>query len=197
MICDVPEGDGDVVDDVNVGPSQHVDIGRTESNVDETPSRNSIAVDRRAFRAGSGSKAVAWVDMTLTRATRFIVRKTVGTQHRQPRSTGMRPPPIRADPQRRQSFDAAANRVPMSAPSQRSAPSQPSWKAVDTAPFGVALRIIVAGGPRKHFVLPYPCRRTAAGWTSAVTGEPLALRPTHWQLYEGATPGQHAPERRA
>jgi hypothetical protein len=28
----------------------------------------------------------------------------------------MRPPPIRADPQRRQSFDAAANRVPMSAP---------------------------------------------------------------------------------
>jgi hypothetical protein len=38
--------------------------------------------------------------------------------------------------------------------------------------------------------------RTAAGWTSAVTGEPLALRPTHWQLYEGAAPGQRATESR-
>jgi hypothetical protein len=56
MICDVPEGDGDVVDDVNVGISQHLDIGRTESNIDETPSRNSVAVglssgDRVELRA--------------------------------------------------------------------------------------------------------------------------------------------------
>lgn len=66
------------------------------------------------------------------------------------------------------------------------------WKAVDTAPFDVAVRIIVASRSGEHFLLPYLCRQTPIGWTNALTGAPLALRPTHWG--REAQPGERRSE---
>jgi hypothetical protein len=51
------------------------------------------------------------------------------------------------------------------------------WKRVEAAPVGVALRVIVANRSGDHYVLPYPCSLTAAGWVNAATGISLALRP--------------------
>jgi hypothetical protein len=68
------------------------------------------------------------------------------------------------------------------------------WKAVDTAPFDAAVRIIVASRLGEHFLLPYLCRQTTTGWTNALTGAPLALRPTHWRE---AQRGERTSERSA
>lgn len=57
---------------------------------------------------------------------------------------------------------------------------QPVTMAPTLSPFGVAVRIIVASRSGEHFLLPYPCRQTTTGW-NALTGAPLALRPTHWE----------------
>jgi hypothetical protein len=70
-------------------------------------------------------------------------------------------------------------------------------KRVEAAPVGVALRVIVANGSGDHYVLPYPCRLTAAGWVNAVTGISLALRPTHWQLHVETLPNKRAWARRS
>jgi hypothetical protein len=43
------------------------------------------------------------------------------------------------------------------------------WKRVDTAPVGLAVRLIVANSSGGHYLLPYPCKQTAAGWVNAVT----------------------------
>jgi hypothetical protein len=71
------------------------------------------------------------------------------------------------------------------------------WREIDTAPAGVALRIVVADRSGGHHVLPYPCRQTTTGWVSAVTGAPLVLRPTHWQLYQEGLPAKRAWVRRS
>jgi len=54
------------------------------------------------------------------------------------------------------------------------------WKRIETAPVGVAVRLIIAnrsGGHHGHFPLPHLCRLTATGWINAATGDPLAVRP--------------------
>ena len=47
------------------------------------------------------------------------------------------------------------------------------WKRIETAPVGVAVRLIIAnrsGGHHGHFPLPHLCRLTATGWINAATG---------------------------
>jgi hypothetical protein len=70
------------------------------------------------------------------------------------------------------------------------------WKRVDTAPVGLAVRLIVANSSGGHYLLPYPCKQTAAGWVNAVTGAPLALHPTHWQHHVETLPSIRAWARR-
>jgi len=67
------------------------------------------------------------------------------------------------------------------------------WKRVDTAPVGLAVRLIVANSSGGHYLLPYPW---AAGWVNAVTGAPLALHPTHWQHHVETLPSIRAWARR-
>src|SRR5262249_32612039 len=71
------------------------------------------------------------------------------------------------------------------------------WKRVEAAPMGVALRVLVTNRSGDHYVLPYPCSLTAAGWVNAATGISLALRPTHWQLYVETLPNKRAWVRRS
>src|SRR5262249_36546871 len=66
------------------------------------------------------------------------------------------------------------------------------WKRVQAAPMGVALRVLVTNRSGDHYVLPYPCSLTAAGWVNAATGISLTLRPTHWQLYVETLPNKRA-----
>jgi hypothetical protein len=70
------------------------------------------------------------------------------------------------------------------------------WKRVDTAPVGLAVRLIVANSSGGHYLLPYPCKQTAAGWVNAVTGAPLALHPTHWLHHVETLPSIRAWARR-
>jgi hypothetical protein len=71
------------------------------------------------------------------------------------------------------------------------------WKRVQAAPMGVALQVLVTNRSGDHYVLPYPCSLTAAGWVNAATGISLALRPTHWQLYVETLPNKRAWVRRS
>src|SRR5262249_30805386 len=69
-------------------------------------------------------------------------------------------------------------------------------RRVDTAPVGVALRLIVANSSGGHYLLPYPRKQTASGWVNAATGAPLALHPTHWQHHVETLPNIRAGARR-
>jgi transposase InsO family protein len=74
------------------------------------------------------------------------------------------------------------------------------WKRIETAPVGVAVRLIIAnrsGGHHGHFPLPHLCRLTATGWINAATGDPLAVRPTRWQFHVETLPNRRAWERRS
>ena len=61
------------------------------------------------------------------------------------------------------------------------------WKSIETAPPDVALQVRVSDGS-SDYLLPYPCKLTPAGWVNAMTGSPLAVRPTYWKLYVETPP---------
>jgi hypothetical protein len=62
------------------------------------------------------------------------------------------------------------------------------WNSVETAPAGVAVQVRVTDGSSDEYLLPYPCKLTPDGWVNAVTGSPLAVRPTYWKLYVQTLP---------
>jgi hypothetical protein len=57
------------------------------------------------------------------------------------------------------------------------------WKQIDTAPAGVAVQVRVTDGSAQDYLLPYPCKLMEGVWVNAVSGTPLAVRPTYWKLY--------------
>jgi hypothetical protein len=57
------------------------------------------------------------------------------------------------------------------------------WKPIDTAPAGVAVQVRVTDGSAQDYLLPYPCKLIEGVWVNAVSGTPLAVRPTYWKLY--------------
>jgi hypothetical protein len=62
------------------------------------------------------------------------------------------------------------------------------WKLSDAAPLGVALQVQVTDGTGDFYVLPFPCKLTAAGWVNAITGTALAVDPTYWKLHVETLP---------
>jgi hypothetical protein len=70
------------------------------------------------------------------------------------------------------------------------------WKLAEDAPLGIALQVQVTNGSGDFYVLPFPCRLTAAGWVSAVTGTALVVNPTYWKLHVETLPSKRAWMRR-
>src|SRR3954467_2032233 len=62
------------------------------------------------------------------------------------------------------------------------------WNSIETVPAGVAVQVRVTDGSSDEYLLPYPCKLTPDGWVNAVTGSPLAVRPTYWKLYVETLP---------
>jgi hypothetical protein len=58
------------------------------------------------------------------------------------------------------------------------------WRSLDTAPVGEDVTLLVREGRGRRYGLPYPCRRTAAGWISG-TGPSLRRRTKsqHWTAH--------------
>ena len=54
------------------------------------------------------------------------------------------------------------------------------WHPITTAPSDrdIELAVLDLDGPH---ALVFPCRRIAAGWMNAQSGERLDVRPTHWR----------------
>jgi hypothetical protein len=71
------------------------------------------------------------------------------------------------------------------------------WKLAEDAPLGIALQVQVTDGSGDFYLLPFPCRLTAAGWVSAVTGTALAVNPTYWKLHVEPLPSKRAWMRRS
>jgi hypothetical protein len=57
------------------------------------------------------------------------------------------------------------------------------WKPIDTAPFDQDVRVVVSDGRGDPYLMPHPCRRTAAGWVSSGKGTPLVVTPIRWRHY--------------
>ena len=55
------------------------------------------------------------------------------------------------------------------------------WKLAEVAPPGIALQVQVTNAASDLYVLPFPCKLTAAGWVNAVTGTALVVKPTYWK----------------
>ena len=54
------------------------------------------------------------------------------------------------------------------------------WNPITTAPADRDIELAVLDHDGQH-ALVFPCRRIAAGWMNAVSGERLDVRPTHWR----------------
>jgi len=59
-----------------------------------------------------------------------------------------------------------------------------SWKPIDTAPLDQPVTLLVTDGRGEPYPIPYPCKRTAAGWISS-EGKPLVVKPLQWKPYVG------------
>jgi hypothetical protein len=58
------------------------------------------------------------------------------------------------------------------------------WLPIDSAPFNEDVRLTVSDGRGGDpYRLPYPCRRTTAGWVSSKTGSLQTVTPLKWQPY--------------
>jgi hypothetical protein len=59
------------------------------------------------------------------------------------------------------------------------------WRLIDTAPLDQDVMLSVTDGRGEPYPIPYPCKRTAAGWISSGKGTPLAVTPLQWKPYVG------------
>ena len=71
------------------------------------------------------------------------------------------------------------------------------WKSVEVAPVGIALQVQVTNAAGDLYVLPFPCKLTAAGWVNAVSGTALVVKPTYWKLHVETLPSKRAWIRRS
>jgi hypothetical protein len=71
------------------------------------------------------------------------------------------------------------------------------WKLAEDAPLGIALQVQVTDGSGDFYVLPFPCRLTAAGWVNAITGAALVVNPAYWKLHVETLPSRRAWIRRS
>ena len=62
------------------------------------------------------------------------------------------------------------------------------WQAIESAPFGVDLKLAVIDRDGLH-ALVFPCRRVLTGWVKSVSRERVELSPTHWRYWDEETPG--------
>jgi hypothetical protein len=58
------------------------------------------------------------------------------------------------------------------------------WKPINTAPLDQDVTLLVTDGRGEPYPIPYPCKRTAAGWVS-LEGTPLVVTPLRWKPYVG------------
>jgi hypothetical protein len=58
------------------------------------------------------------------------------------------------------------------------------WHPIATAPVDRDIELAVLDQDGPH-ALVFPCRRGAAGWMNALSGERLDVRPTHWRDWTG------------
>jgi|SRR5205809_384385 hypothetical protein len=70
------------------------------------------------------------------------------------------------------------------------------WNVAETSPLGIAVQVRVTDGCGDFYLLPYPCRLTAAGWVNARTGTALMVTPTHWQPHVETLPSKRTWARR-
>lgn len=65
------------------------------------------------------------------------------------------------------------------------------WHPITTAPSDrdIELAVLDLDGPH---ALVFPCRRIAAGWMNAQSGERLDVRPTHWREWRDGPPPEGA-----
>jgi hypothetical protein len=61
----------------------------------------------------------------------------------------------------------------------RTIPGRP-WNAPSSAPLGEDLEL-QCGDAHGAYALPYPCRRTEAGFVNATTGAPALVTVTAWR----------------
>jgi hypothetical protein len=71
------------------------------------------------------------------------------------------------------------------------------WKLAEVAPLGIALQVAVTNAAGDLYVLPFPCKLTAAGWVNAGTGAALVAKPTYWKLHVETLPSKRAWMRRS
>jgi hypothetical protein len=57
------------------------------------------------------------------------------------------------------------------------------WRSIDTAPVDEDVTLLVGEGRGRRYRLPYPCRRTAAGWIDSSNGTPQTVTPIKWKPY--------------
>jgi hypothetical protein len=57
------------------------------------------------------------------------------------------------------------------------------WRPLDTAPVGEDVTLLVTEGRGRRYRLPYPCRRTLAGWISSSNGTLQTIKPVKWKPY--------------
>jgi hypothetical protein len=58
------------------------------------------------------------------------------------------------------------------------------WRSIDTAPVDEDVTLLVSEGRRgRWYRLPYPCRRTAAGWIDSSNGTLQTVTPIKWKTY--------------
>jgi hypothetical protein len=62
-------------------------------------------------------------------------------------------------------------------------PAKPNWKPIVTAPTNVELELCTYDN-QEFNVLLFPCRRNGVGWSDVTANRMVAIRPTHWRLWE-------------
>lgn len=56
------------------------------------------------------------------------------------------------------------------------------WSPIAEAPCQTSLQLAVIEDG-EIYALVFPCHRTQTGWSNAMTGAPVHIRPTHWRLW--------------
>ena len=57
------------------------------------------------------------------------------------------------------------------------------WEPIATAPTGVELELSTYDS-EEYYALLFPCRRNGVGWSDVTANRMVAIRPTHWRLWE-------------
>ena len=59
-----------------------------------------------------------------------------------------------------------------------------TWMKIETAPFNRDIEVAVIEADGEIYAVVFPCRRVAAGWIKAASGNPVEIHPTHWREWE-------------